>query len=238
MSTAAAPGRLAYLDGLRGVAIGLVLGFHYFTCFQALVPWGGVWAGLAPFRWGHHGVDLFFAISGCVICLTLARCRHVGEFAWRRWARLWPTLLLCSGLSFAVLRSVPGPWVPRAVDFLPSLTMTDPMVWNRWVPGLQSGWIDVAYWSLFAEWRFYAIAALLWWAGPAAFHRRFALLSGVAVTGLIALSAAGALRQAEWLQWALAARHLPWFLAGLAAERQLAGAGRSAATLEIGRAHV
>jgi len=214
---AACPTRMAHLDGLRGVAILSVLGFHYFTCFQSIVPYGGAWAEFPLFRWGYLGVYLFFAISGFVIAMTLERCTGLEEFAVRRLARLWPTMLLCSLLSYATLSLLPSPWPPKPADFLPSLSFIDGFVWNKLIPGLDAGWIDVAYWSLFVEVRFYALAALLWFASPRLFAPLFFGLS-TAVVGLYALLyVAGLGLRAEWLQWAFAAKFLPWFVVGVAA---------------------
>jgi len=212
-----APARMAHVDGLRGVAILSVLGFHYFSCFQSIYPYGSAWADFPLFRWGHLGVHLFFAISGFVIAMTLERCTGLDDFVVRRFARLWPTMLLCSALSYATLSLLPSPWTPKLADFLPSLTFIDGFVWNKLIPGLDAGWIDIAYWSLFVEVRFYALAALLWFASPRRFAPLFFGLSTV-VVALYALGhAAGLGPRAEWLQWAFAAKFLPWFVVGVAA---------------------
>lgn len=232
--------RLAYLDGLRGVAILSVLGFHYFTCFQDLYPYGAAWADVPLFRWGHWGVQLFFAISGFVILMTLERCAGPGDFALRRFARLWPTMALCAALSYLTLSVVPSPWSPRPADFLPSLTFIDPAVWNKLLPGLESRWIDVAYWSLFVEVRFYALAALLYFAAPRRFTPLFYGGSTVIVGAYVALQGLGHGTQAEWLQWLFAAKFLPWFVLGIAARaaaqnRQgVALRGVGLATLQVG----
>ena len=221
-----APARMAHLDGLRGVAILLVLGFHYFTCFQAVYPYGSAWAEFPLFRWGHLGVHLFFAISGFVIAMTLERCTGLDDFAVRRFARLWPTMLLCAVLSYATLSLLPSPWPPKPADFLPSLTFIDGFVWNKLIPGLDASWIDVAYWSLFVEVRFYALAALLWFASPRRFAPLFFGLSTL-VVALYALGhAAGLGARAEWLQWAFAAKFLPWFVVGVATRLVAGGRGR------------
>jgi peptidoglycan/LPS O-acetylase OafA/YrhL len=53
------------LDGLRGIAIGLVLIGHF---------WGPV-----PFLGGHTGVRLFFVLSGFLITGILLQCRDAAE---------------------------------------------------------------------------------------------------------------------------------------------------------------
>jgi peptidoglycan/LPS O-acetylase OafA/YrhL len=65
------------LDGLRGLAIALVLLFH------SLHP---------AFRWGNVGVDVFFVLSGFLITrLLLEEQERTGTIAWRRFIqrRLW-----------------------------------------------------------------------------------------------------------------------------------------------------
>jgi peptidoglycan/LPS O-acetylase OafA/YrhL len=87
------------LDGLRGIAIILVLLFH---------------AG-APFASGGYvGVDLFFVLSGYLITSQLLREHelhagiHVGNFYWHRLMRLAPPLLLMLAV-FVTLDPSPVP---------------------------------------------------------------------------------------------------------------------------------
>ena len=83
-SVGPAPKRLAGLDGLRGIAVTLVVVYHF---FPAALPGGFV------------GVDVFFVISGFLITgLLLAQHRRTGRFAlgrfWQRRAlRLLPPLV-------------------------------------------------------------------------------------------------------------------------------------------------
>lgn len=80
--------RLTYrsdIDGLRGVAIALVVGFH---------------SGLIPIAGGFIGVDVFFVISGFLITSLLVKeidahnSRLIVRFWSRRAARLLPALLV------------------------------------------------------------------------------------------------------------------------------------------------
>ena len=82
--------RLGGLDGLRAIAVGMVLCYHLFP-------------GSLP--GGYLGVDVFFAISGFLITtLLLHEHRHTGHLAlgafWRRRARrLLPALVLVLTVS-------------------------------------------------------------------------------------------------------------------------------------------
>ena len=79
--------RLSYrpdIDGLRAVAVLLVIGFH---AFPSLVPGGYV------------GVDVFFVISGFLITGLLLQALESGQFSFadfysRRIRRVFPALLI------------------------------------------------------------------------------------------------------------------------------------------------
>src|SRR5947209_4890191 len=62
-------GRIPELDGVRGLAILLVLVWHYFVDVGGFQTGIGSWKAhaLAPFRLTWSGVDLFFVLSGFLI---------------------------------------------------------------------------------------------------------------------------------------------------------------------------
>ena len=75
---------LPEIDGLRALAVCLVVLFH---------------AGVSGFSNGYVGVDLFFVISGYVICSMIERAIAAGTFEFlnfyeRRARRLFPALLV------------------------------------------------------------------------------------------------------------------------------------------------
>lgn len=157
------------MDGLRGIAILLVLGVHYFheTSYsnpaadtQGPFPFFG-----ALFAYGDLGVELFFLISGFVIALTLETSKTPYDFFVRRFARLWPALFVCSIITFLVVSSVSTPYsllVPQHLsNFLPSLTLTPGYLWSWYFPG--AGLVDGVYWSLIVEVRFYLVVAVIFW---------------------------------------------------------------------------
>jgi peptidoglycan/LPS O-acetylase OafA/YrhL len=98
--------RDAWLDGLRAVAVLLVLGRH------AELPEGANGFMAAWHRGGWVGVDLFFVLSGFLVSGLLFReyqqCRalHVPRFLLRRGLRIYPAfyaLLGCTALAAMVL---------------------------------------------------------------------------------------------------------------------------------------
>jgi peptidoglycan/LPS O-acetylase OafA/YrhL len=213
--------RIEIVDGFRALAIALVIGFHYFSRWtpprydQNLYPYGPWLADVPLFSHGGLGVELFFIVSGFVISLTLHNCRDWSDFAWKRFARLFPAILLCSIVTFAVIRAVPGgPFSASFRDFLPSVTFTNPELWRR-VFGVPFAQIDGAYWSLEVEVKFYFWACLIYFIGrPEGFDRRFL---GFAAGALLLAALAQALGRhlqsiADFL---LFPRFLPWFAAGV-----------------------
>lgn len=68
------------LDGIRGVAIGLVVMYHFFYTAAALTPGGMAWHATAPLRIGWTGVDLFFVLSGFLIGGILLVCCPINKW--------------------------------------------------------------------------------------------------------------------------------------------------------------
>ncbi len=89
------PGHFQYrpaVDGLRGVAVLAVLGFHAFP---------------ETVTGGYVGVDVFFVISGFLITGIIARqLMHAdfsfADFYWRRVRRLFPALVLVLATTLAL----------------------------------------------------------------------------------------------------------------------------------------
>jgi peptidoglycan/LPS O-acetylase OafA/YrhL len=173
------PERLAYLDGLRGAAVLLVVFFHYFQSWAEQYPYGALFIHRPRALAGWIGVWLFFVISGFVITLTLHRCSTLFEFAVRRFARLWPAMLLCSALTYLALHLIPeNPFPISASNFAPSLTFTAPYFFNAATKSGGFFWMDGSYWSLFTEVQFYAMISLVFFVGRAHFTRNLILVSG------------------------------------------------------------
>lgn len=135
--------RLLELDGLRCLAIMSVVFYHYYSGFAnpphspSIYPYGSVLANIFPFKYGYFGVQLFFVISGFVIALTLNKCRNFTEFFVRRMARLWPTMLICSVLTFLVVTIFPVTFTVHWSYFITSLTFIDPYVWKMFIKGVE-----------------------------------------------------------------------------------------------------
>ncbi|MEU6930396.1 acyltransferase [Streptomyces sp. NPDC046374] len=157
----AGPPRLAVVDGLRLVAALTVAAFHFLGT-PKLGTWGEspkVFAYLVhrAAMYGWLGVEMFFLISGFVICMS-AWGRTPGEFAVSRISRLFPAywfvlLLICVRVALIPLRTEdPGTMLhPRAL--VANLTM---------LPGpLGSDLLNGVAWTLDVEARFYLLMVLV-----------------------------------------------------------------------------
>ncbi|MET0422447.1 MAG: acyltransferase family protein [Actinoplanes sp.] len=158
--------RIAVLDGLRLVAALMVVLYHFTGFDPGVTPAWGVkpatgFPDLHHFtQYGYMGVELFFMISGFVICMS-SWGRTVGGFFRSRVVRLfpayWPAVLLTTAVV-AIWPTVREPH--RFNEVLLNLTMLNAPV------GVAP--VDGVYWSLWAEARFYllfAVSLLLWRGG-------------------------------------------------------------------------
>jgi peptidoglycan/LPS O-acetylase OafA/YrhL len=99
-------GRISELDGIRGIAIGMVLMHHYF--FQPIeAPPGTALSYVqAAARLGWSGVDLFFVLSGFLIGGILLDARtssnYFAVFYTRRFFRIVPIYFVFLTLTFCV----------------------------------------------------------------------------------------------------------------------------------------
>ena len=160
--------RLDELDGFRALAIVLVIGFHYFSRWTPtinsvnLYPYGNILATFPLFKYGYVGVELFFIISGFVICLTLFQSNRISEFYWKRFSRLFPTMLLCSLVTVFLESLLPIKLFQiHLSSLLPSWTFVDPIVFSK-IFGSDFHGVDGSYWSLFIEVKFYLIISLIY----------------------------------------------------------------------------
>jgi len=99
--------RIPALDGLRGIAIVLVL-FHHLFVYEPTGPAGARVAVVAEFA--SHGVDLFFVLSGFLIARQLAALGSMPGFAARFWlhraAKIVPLYLLVVFCVFVPLKGL------------------------------------------------------------------------------------------------------------------------------------
>lgn len=212
------PKRLQFLDGLRGLAILLVIGFHAFVRYPGLMPYGDRYTQVAPLRYGWVGVELFFLISGFVIFLTLEKSRSFPDFITRRWLRLFPAMLICSAViyvafSFILDNSFKSVSL-RAL--LPGLTFIEPHTWSVVLRSPQTA-LEGSFWSLFVEVRFYAVSGILFfWIGEKNTIRAIIamFLISASIPPLAYLFPSANLHLLEIFRGWTSSEHFGWFAAG------------------------
>jgi peptidoglycan/LPS O-acetylase OafA/YrhL len=159
----AAGQHLPPLDGLRGVAIALVLASH---CVVTPASGSLGWVVRNAVSIGWVGVDLFFALSGYLITGILLRTRerphYFRNFYIRRCLRIVPLYLV---LVAGVLASAPLLPFGATGPVWPFLTYTSNfwLVFNRlgWLP-VPAGYPPLAHvWSLAIEEQFYLVFPLI-----------------------------------------------------------------------------
>lgn len=118
-------------------------------------------------KFGFLGVPFFFIISGFVISLSAENSSPV-KFGISRFVRLFPTLWVCSTLTFLMLlvTEYPGKDI-NAIMYIANLFMIN--------QPLNIQYVDNVYWTLFEELKFYVLVFLLlifkvytkfrWWLG-------------------------------------------------------------------------
>lgn len=179
--------RLGVLDGLRGVAVLLVLWYHVWeiSWLPAPLPW----LQFIP-ETGFIGVPLFFFLSGFVITYPFLRARIAqktqptwGHFAWRRFIKIVPSYLLSIALAYAIGFAATQGGGPAWRDVLAHLFFV-----HTWWPATY-GSINGVLWTLAVEVEFYSIFPLVWWC--------FARRPWLTALGMIAVAFA-------WRSWAAA----------------------------------
>jgi peptidoglycan/LPS O-acetylase OafA/YrhL len=210
--------RIQFLDGLRGLAILLVICFHAYARYPDLMPFGNRYADIFVFRHGGIGVQLFFLISGFVIFLTLEKSRGFFDFMMRRWLRLFPAMLICSLIVYVFFAFI-AENAHRSVSLrslLPGLSFIEPHVWQAVLRSPQT-MLEGSFWSLFVEVRFYAFAGALYFlVGETGAIAGIILMFMVTVAyaSLQHLLPGGNWRIFEIYKGWTSAEHFGWFAAG------------------------
>ena len=151
--------RESYIDSLRGIAILLVVIFHYTYHYDSEYLLRNDNWSLELGKYGWSGVDIFFIVSGYCIGMTIIRTKNFFEFVVRRFARLYPAYLTAGLLTliFYHFFELPGREVNWYVGFMN-------LIFANFIPGLNYQYIDGIYWALIVEIKFYLFFGLLFFA--------------------------------------------------------------------------
>jgi len=154
-------GWIPALDGIRGLAILMVMLFHYGGNLERTNPIGRLVGGLFSFGWS--GVDLFFVLSGFLITGILLDSRNAenyfSSFYARRVLRIFPAYYVSLALLLLILPMLDPPLRLS----LPSDQWMYVFYAQNWVgifdyPGRG---LLTPYWSLAVEEQFYLVWPLV-----------------------------------------------------------------------------
>lgn len=190
-----------YLDGWRGLAIGLVLAEHF--C--------GMWGNA-----GKLGVDLFFVLSGLLMSQILFEKRTpLPIFYRRRVSRIVPVLLLFLTITLSASYAA-GLAVTKADVFATPLFLRsyfDPFIWRSELP---IGHI----WSLNIEEHCYMLLALIA-AIPLLMKRAGWVMAGLGLSTFVAIAFYREFHPSPTQDWAIRTECAAAFLLLSAGYRQL-----------------
>jgi peptidoglycan/LPS O-acetylase OafA/YrhL len=180
--------RIKALDGLRGIAVLLVITSHFFP--YPIHPNGAferLYAGVVNF--GYSGVDLFFVLSGFfitrILISTRGRQSYFSSFYVRRILRIWPLYF-----SLCIVAIVVIPAIPQFAShhFFSTETGSSAYYWlflnNFWDVLPVRGYVFLAVtWSLAMEEQFYLVWPLIIWllTPQRIFHVAVGMIVGTAI---------------------------------------------------------
>jgi peptidoglycan/LPS O-acetylase OafA/YrhL len=159
-------GRIPELDGLRGIAILLVLVGHYFSVpgIGTVSLLNGYW-----FRLGWTGVDLFFVLSGFLIGGILLEVRdsprYFKTFYARRFFRIIP-LYYAWILLYMVLTALGGTFLATRIGSVQKIDISILahffflQNFHEFLKSTVSFWWLSSTWSLAVEEQFYLVAPI------------------------------------------------------------------------------
>lgn len=198
------PRRLAALDAVRILAALGVVFYHYVALDSAWgEPTAAVFPGIRPFAvYGWLGVEVFFLVSGFVICMSVWG-RSVGDFAVSRISRLFPAYW--AGIAFTALVLLAWPEVRPLTSFGDVVVNLSMLQGGVGVPN-----VDDAYWTLFVELKFYVLFAVVVLRGVT--YRNCVLFCGLwTVAGAVAPTA-----DSVALYFFAIPSYSPYFISGIA----------------------
>jgi len=216
---------------MRGVAALLVVVYLLFARWavpehtETLYPHGNALEWLPAMAYlGQVGVLLFFLISGFLMLMTLERSTGLADFAGRRFARLWPSMLVCATLSTLIINGsgvvghygLPN-WEVTTLEYLSSVFFVNPSLVAQALGAPDSEFVEGVYWTLWAEVRFYALIAIVFLMAP----RNWFLWAWIAVQAISTVVEVlmhlgyegGPVMTLLWL--AFQPRYLGWFSLGI-----------------------
>jgi peptidoglycan/LPS O-acetylase OafA/YrhL len=184
--------RIPQLDGLRGVAIAMVLVYHLAGGVAGIQPQFPALIAF-PINFGWSGVDLFFVLSGFLIGGILLDARqspnYFRVFYRRRVCRIFPMYFASLAAYLLAVHFVQAPETPYLLHPVIPWQATVTFMQNFWMafrnqPG---AWALAPTWSLAVEEQFYlTLPALIYFVKPE--RLVWVLTGGIILAPLIRLA--------------------------------------------------
>jgi peptidoglycan/LPS O-acetylase OafA/YrhL len=187
--------RIPELDGLRGIAIGMVVLFHYFFLTLGPSPGTPLAYVLVPGRLTWTGVDLFFVLSGFLIGGILIDARgssnYFKVFYARRFFRILPLYAVwfcCEQLMFLAIHRgivIGSHWfVEGRLPPYPYAIFLQ----NFWMASANTlGGLSGGTWTLAVEEQFYLLIPIVIWFVDVQ-KRPWILLAGIVTAPLLRIA--------------------------------------------------
>lgn len=175
--------RIEVLDSFRGIAIIMVILFHFFSRWTSLYPYQNQYDF---YGYGKFGVHFFFMISGFVIFFTLEKTESLSQFWFNRLIRLFPSMLFASLITYLFFTLFDNDLLfPSSHYFrnvLVSLTFIQPdLIASLMGYKIDLDYVSGSYWSLWLEIQFYVLASFMYFLFKNKFHMYFFITALVLV---------------------------------------------------------
>lgn len=175
----------ADIDGIRAIAVSIVILFHY---------------GVVGFAGGYVGVDIFFVLSGFLISSIIFAQTGEGRFCFsnfyfRRIRRLFPVYLVVMLATFAVAYAY---MLPRDFREFGQSLLASTIYLSNVLFYMEAGYFDTAShlkpllhtWSLSVEEQFYVVFPVVaWLCGRMSARGLFLIFGALTVISLVAAAA-------------------------------------------------
>lgn len=184
--------------------------------FHATTRYNELFAPAVPAAWalpqGHHGVNLFFIISGFVIFMTLERTQRPMDFVVSRFSRLFPAYWCAIVITFAVTHALALP-----IKTVSAAQAAGNFLMLHGYLGIPH--VDGVYWTLEVELMFY-IGMFIMFRSGRMHHLVPVLMALLALRIAYAALARGFGIDLPWtLSRVLILQYLPWFCLGICIHR-------------------
>lgn len=147
--------RMDWLDYARLVcALWVMLDHYMVTALDRRIGHGIADFGIATeiARFGTIALGVFMMMSGLVITLVAQR-QSAADFVTSRFARVYPTFLLCMTITAMLSPLGPARFYDSWGQYFANLLI--------YAPGFGYRYVDTVYWTLVIEFNFYAAVAVL-----------------------------------------------------------------------------